>query len=134
MTNNLPTRGQLERQISQKVQALYREQLGHQPSKVTCQIFDNKLALVIEQSITNAEQILLKQGKENLAEEVHSNLDDAIKSELKDLIREITKIEVIDVLSDATLETERTGTIVILESMPEVRNPESMSKLSKSKK
>jgi uncharacterized protein YbcI len=85
-------------------------------------------------AITNAEQILLKQGKENLAEEVHSNLDDAIKSELKDLIREITKIEVIDVLSDATLETERTGTIVILESMPEVRNPESMSKLSKSKK
>ena len=51
MDNNLFTKGELERQLSQKIQAFYRRQLGHQPSKVTCQLFDSKLAVIIEDSI-----------------------------------------------------------------------------------
>ena len=47
MTEQLPTRGQLERTLSQRIQAFYRQQLGHQPSKVICQIFESKIAIIL---------------------------------------------------------------------------------------
>lgn len=129
MINNLPTRGQLERNLSQKIQAFYRRHLGHQPSKVTCQLFDSKLAIIIEDSITSAEQILVEEGKNKLAEKVRSNLDEAIQPELKQLIESIVEVEVLDILSDATLNTKRTGIIVVLSQTPQVRNPESIPKV-----
>ncbi len=128
MTNNLLTCGQLERKLSQKIQAFYRQHLGHQPSKVTCQFFGSKLAIIIENSITSAEQILLDEGKNDLAKKVRSNLDDAIQPELKELIKEVAEVEVVDILSDATLDTGRTGIIVVLSQTPQVRNPESIPK------
>ncbi len=121
MTDNLPTRGQLERKLSQDIQAFYRRHLGHRPSKVTCQLFDAKLAIIIEDSITNAEQILVQEGKSDLAEKVRSNLDNAIQPELKQLIEEIAEVRVVDILSDATLNTGRTGIIVVLSGTPKVR-------------
>jgi uncharacterized protein YbcI len=131
MTETLPTRGQLERQLSQSIQAFYRQQLGHQPSKVTCQLFDEKLAVIMENSLTNAEQILADEGKEDLAEEVRSNLNDAIKPQLKELIKNILAVDVVDLLSDTTLATGRVGMIVILNDTPQVRNPESIPKNKK---
>lgn len=134
MTNNLPTRGQLERELSQKIQGFYRDRLGKQPSKVTCQIFGSRLAIVIENSITDAEKLLLKGGKGDLAEQVRSSLDSTIKPELKQLIEGLVAVEVTDLLSDATLGTERTGIIVILGDVPQVRNPESIPKLKPNRK
>jgi len=128
MTKDMHTRGQLERELSQKIQAFYRSQLGHQPSKVTCQIFDTKLAVIIEDSITSAEQVLVDEGKSDLAKKVRSNLGDAIKPDLTKLIEEITKVEVVDMLTDATLETGRTGLIIILNQTPKVRNLEKSPK------
>ncbi len=128
MTDNLLTRGQLERKISQDIQSLYRNHLGHQPSKVSCQFFDTKLAIIVEDSITNAEQILVEEGKSDLAEKVRSNLDNAIQPELKRVIEENAEVKVIDLLSDATLDTGRTGIIAVLSETPRVRNPESIPK------
>ena len=129
MTDNLRTRGQLERELSQRIQAFYRCNLGHKPSKVTSQLFDAKLAIIIEDSITNAEQILVEKGKNDLAEKVRSNLDNAIQPELKQLIEEIAEVKVVDILSDATLHTGRTGMIVVLSGTPKVRNPGSIPKV-----
>ncbi|MGB3532868.1 MAG: DUF2294 domain-containing protein [Microcoleaceae cyanobacterium] len=124
----LQTRGQLERTLSQKIQAYYRQQLGHQPSKISCQLFDNQLAIIVEDSITPAEKLLLKEGKEALAEKVRFSLNDATKPELKSLIQEILAVNVTDILSDATLDTGRTGIIAVLENSPQVRNSNSSSK------
>ncbi len=117
------TRGQLERTLSQQIQALYRTQLEHQPSKVTCQIFDEKIAIILEGSITQPEQLLFKTGQEELAEQVRSELDEAIQPQLKALIEQVVGVPVIDLLSDAKLETGRTATIAILAATPQVRNP-----------
>ncbi len=129
MTKDLPTRGQLERKLSQEIQAFYRQNLEHRPSKITCQFFETKLAIIIEDSITSAEQILLEEDKKDLAFEVRSNIDGAIEPELKKLIERITQVAVIDVMSDANLLTGRTGKIVILDRTPVVSNPESVPKL-----
>ena len=117
-----PTRGQLERTLSQRIQALYRTQLEHQPSRVTCQLFDEKVAIILEDSITQPEQLLVSKGQTELAEQVRSELDDALGPQLKELIEEIVGVSVVDLLSNAKLETGRTATVVILANPPQVRN------------
>jgi uncharacterized protein YbcI len=66
---------------------------------------------------------LFKTGQEELAEQVRSELDEAIQPQLKALIEQVVGIPVIDLLSDAKLETGRTATIAILAATPQVRNP-----------
>lgn len=126
-----PTRGQLERMLSQGLQALYRAQLGHQPGKVTCQLFDEKLAIIVEDSITPPEQLLANSGQTELAEQVRSDLDKAIQPRVKELIEEVLGVGVLDLLSDATLETGRTGIIAVLDVTPAVRNPDAIPKVKK---
>ncbi len=128
-TTSNPTRGQVERTLAQRIQALYREQLGHQPSKVSCQLNDRNLVIVLEDSITQPEQLLAHTGRQQLAEQVRSDLDDAIKPQIKELIEEILNVQVIELLSDATLETGRSGIIAVLSNTPDVRNSPSNSRL-----
>ena len=128
MSSTIPTRGQLERNLSQTIQALYSNQLGHRPTKVTCQLFDATLAIVIEDSITSPEKLLIDKGEDDLAEQVRSGLDEAIEPKLKELIAEVLEVKVLDLLSDATLETGRSGVIAVLSETPSVRNPDSIPK------
>ncbi|MDX2098469.1 MAG: DUF2294 domain-containing protein [Leptolyngbyaceae cyanobacterium bins.59] len=124
----LPTRGELERALCQRIQTLYREQLGHQPGKISCCISEQQIAIVIENAMTPPEQILVSQGKEALVEAVRSGLDQAIRPQLQQLIQDIVHLEVTDVLSDATLETGRTGTIAILSGAVQLRESSSRRK------
>ncbi len=128
MDSEPQTRGQLERTLSQRIQALYRTQLGQQPSRVQCQIFDSKIVIVLEDSITKTEQVLVSSGQEELAEQVRDDLDKAFNPQLTSLIQEVVGIEVIDVLTDATLKTGRTGTIAVLADTPQFREPQSSRK------
>lgn len=130
MTTAIPTQGQLERSLSQRIQTLYRNQLGHRPGQVTCRLLNEKLIILIEDSITQPEQILAQEGQMHLAKEVRAELDDAMQPQLKALIEEVLKVSVIDLLSDATLETGRTGAIVVLAEGPVVRVPASAQKLN----
>ena len=123
MNPSSPTRGQIERTLSQRIQSLYRSQLEHKPSRVVCQIFDGKIAIILEDSITQPEQILVNNGQQELAEKVRSELDEALQPQLKALIEEIVGVSVIDLLSNAKLETGRSATIAILAESPQFRNP-----------
>ncbi|MCY7321130.1 MAG: DUF2294 domain-containing protein [Phormidesmis sp. CAN_BIN36] len=124
MNSETQTRGQLERTLSQRVQALYRTQLGQQPSRVQCQIFDGKVIIVLEDSITKTEQVLVASGQEDLAEQVREDLDKAFDPQLTELIQEVIGIEVVDILTDATLKTGRMGTIAVLADTPQFREPQ----------
>lgn len=127
MTMKLPTQAQAERDICHRIQALYRDQLGHRPSKVECQLFDEKLMVIIDGSITRPEQVLTQEGQETLAEQVRSQLNEALQAQLKTIIQEVLGVSVLDLLSDATLETGRTGIIAVLASSPSVRPSTSAS-------
>lgn len=128
---NQQTVGQIERTISQKMQALYKQYLGHQPSKVTCQLFDSKLAVIMENSVTQPEQLLIEEGSADLAEKVRADLNRAIEPQIKVLIESVLEVDVLDLLSDATLDTARTGIIAVLSQTPAVRNPEAIPKVKK---
>lgn len=123
-----PTRGQLERNLSQRIQALYRSVFGHQPSQVSCNLIDNKLVVTMENAITQPEQVLVENGQEELAEKVRSELETVLEPQIKEAINEVLGVDAIDLLNDATLETGRTGTIAILDSAPKFRESSSKSK------
>jgi uncharacterized protein YbcI len=122
MTTERPTKGQLERSLSQRIQAFYRNQLGHRLSEVVCQIFEQKIMIVLENSITQPEQLLVESGKEKLVEELHTNIERTIEPQLSKLIEEVVGVAVVDLLSDATLKTKRTGMIAILSGEPLMRD------------
>lgn len=121
MTDSTPTRGQLERTLSQRIQALYRNRLGHRLGNVDCQIFDEKIAIVLENAVTQPEQLLANNGKEDLVEQIHSDLSEVMQPQLKELIETIVGVPVVDLLTDTKLETERTGMIAVLSGSPQVR-------------
>ena len=118
-TSKKPTRGQLERTLSQQFQKLYREHLNHSTGKVTCQLFDDKLTIIVEDSLTQPEQLLLEESKSEIVEQMRSDLDDAIRPKIIDLVEEILGQKVIDLMSDTTLKTGRSGVVIILSGQPQ---------------
>lgn len=130
MPNNptQPTAGQLERELAQRIHALYRIQLNHQPARVTCQLFDNKLIVVIEDAITQPEKLLSDNGSSALVDQVRVRLDEIIQPHLQKLVEDILQVSVVDFLSDVTINTGRGGLIVILDQVPNVRNPQAISR------
>lgn len=126
------TVGQLERGLSQRLQSLYRDQLGQRPSKATCQIFDSKVAIILEGSVTQPEQLLAEEGQTELAKQVRADLDQALRPRIRELIETVLRVEVLDLLTDATLSTGRTGIIAVLSNTPTVRNPEAIPKVKPS--
>ncbi|NJL85451.1 MAG: DUF2294 domain-containing protein [Leptolyngbyaceae cyanobacterium SM1_1_3] len=133
MSQSEQTIGQLERDLSQRLQALYRHRLGHRIGKVTCQMFEQKLAIVLEDSLTLPEQLIIEDGCSKLADEVHDQIERLLQPEIKSLIEEIFEVEVVDLLTDAKLETGRTGMIAVLDKIPEVRNPDAIPKVNRKK-
>lgn len=58
MADNFPTIGEIERNLSQSIQAFYRHQLGCRTEKVNCHIIDQQVAIAIKNPITPVERLL----------------------------------------------------------------------------
>ncbi|MBW4459769.1 MAG: DUF2294 domain-containing protein [Nodosilinea sp. WJT8-NPBG4] len=117
----LPTAGQIQRHLTQQFQRLYREQLNHAIGKITCQLIDEKLLLVFEDSVTKPEQLLVETGDTALAEQVRADLVTALRPQIIEITEQALDRKVVDILTDATLETGRTGIVMILSGPPNVR-------------
>lgn len=128
----LPTRGQLERQLSQRLQSLYRQQFGHLPSKVTCHMFANHIAIIAENTVTGIEQFLVNHARLDLAENLRTAINRDFILVAKRAIETIIGIPVIDIMSDSALNTGYLGMVVLLENPPQVRLPK--AKIRRNKK
>ena len=117
----LPTRGQLERQMSQTLQSLYRQQFGHLASKVTCHIFDDKVAIVVEDTVTKVEKILYDHSKLDLVYNIRSAVGEAFVSQVKQVTTEILQVEVMDLIFDSTSNSGYLGIIIFLYNSPHTR-------------
>ena len=59
-------------------------------------------------------------------------MDQALRPQIKQLIEEVLQVQVLDLLSDAVLDTGRTGIVAVLSDIPAVRNPEAIPKVKSS--
>lgn len=111
---------QLEHSISQRIMSLYLTHLGHQPQKVSCQLVDKTVTIIVEDSITLPEQLLHNTGQENLAKQVRSNIQKAVEVHLKSVIEEVYATTVIELFSNFTFDTGHTSIVAILATVPDI--------------
>ena len=117
-----PTYGQLEQNLSQRIQVLYLNQLGHEPEQVSCQLLDKTLTIIVENPITQLEMFLAASGKQEMAEELRVNIHKAFQPLLKALIEEVVGTSVTDLLGNSNFQTSRTSVIAILATTPQVHD------------
>ncbi len=82
---------------------------------------DKILTIIIEDSITQPEQLLAKSGRQELAKQVRSNINQTLGPHLKSLIEEVVKVPVVDLLSDSAFDTERTSIVAVLASLAQIK-------------
>jgi uncharacterized protein YbcI len=111
-------RQQAAQVIAERIRAVYQSQLGHCPSVIICQLFDDKVVFIMENTITQPERLLLQIGQKQLVEQVRSSVDIAMQPYLKSLVEQVVDVPVIDLLVDTTVATARTGGIAILAAKP----------------
>ncbi len=111
-------RQQAEQIIAEQIRAIYQSKLGHCPGFVTCQLFDDKIVIIMEHTITPPEKLLLQIDQKQLVKRVRLSIDRAMQPYLKALIEQVISVPVLDLLIDTTVHTERTGGIAILADKP----------------
>lgn len=126
-----PTRGQLERALGQRIQTIFRDRIGQRPAKAVCQMFDESLTIVLEDTTSPAERTLIEAGKSDLAKQLRRHLQDSIRAAVQAEISQIVEQDVLAVLLDADLETGYASVTAILMAPPNVRDPQSIPKLKR---
>lgn len=118
----LPTVGELERNLSQRIRALYGQRLGQLPTKVICHLFSQKVVIILENSMTPLEQYLSQQQASDLSLEIRKTVNQQIKQDISELIESVLDVHVIGMLIDTSTELNQTGLIVALSDTPNARN------------
>lgn len=129
MNDLLPTCKQLERNLSQSIRAFYNAEINFPPQKVTCKLFSRYLAIVAEEALTPVEKSLLAQGKTELLEQIRREIALIFRPKLVRLIQDIVGVEPIEILTDVTFTSNKTGILVVLSELPKVRSTKSLPKL-----
>ncbi len=131
MVQTLPTRGEMERNLSQSVQAFYRNQLGCRTDKVSCHILNNQVAIAIENPITPIEKLLNNTGDERFINDLRDRIDTLVKQELLSQLKTVLGVEVMALTIDTALDNNLTGVIALLAQKPAIRDAKRNSKSKK---
>lgn len=112
------TQEQLEQKLLEEVREVYFKVLGHQPQQISCKLLDKNLTVIIEDSITQPEQLLIDSGNQELAKQVRTNIHLAFEPYLKSALEEVTSIPLTDLISKSSLDSGRTSMVAIFEQAP----------------
>ena len=118
LKKDFQTQEQLEQKLLECIQSVYLKILGHQPQQISCKLLDKNLTVIIEDSITQPEQLLISSGKEELAQQVRSHIHLAFEPYLKSTIEEVTAIPLTDLIAQSSLDSGRTSIVAIFAQVP----------------
>lgn len=122
MVDNLPTRGEMERSLSQSILAFYRRQLGCRTEKVSCHIVNQQLSIAIENPISPIEKLLHRESDEGFVSSLRERIDRALKQELPAIIESILNVGITAIAIDTSVEKNFTGIVALLSAKPKVRD------------
>jgi uncharacterized protein YbcI len=125
MEQTFPTRGEIERSLSQYIQAFYRERLGCKTDRVSCYILKNQVTIAIENSITPVETLLSSSNDDGFRQDLRYRIDAIIKNELHQAIASSLSVSVVALTINTTLERNFTGIVALLAEIPPLRTPKS---------
>ncbi len=104
----------IEYLLSKKIRDIYQEQLEHDLDNVSYKLFDRTLVVILEGTITLPEKLLKEKEHSLLVEQVRTSIDNVINPQIKKIIEEVMDVEVIDFMSDTTIDNDITGAIAVL--------------------
>lgn len=108
----------IESLLSQKIKELYQYQLEHQLDNVSYKLFERTLIIMLEGTITSPEKLLKNNDRLVLAKQVRKAIDNVVQPQIKNIIEEVLDVNVVDFLSDTTIDNDLTGAIAIFELKP----------------
>ena len=130
MSDRLPTYKQLEKDLSLKIKALYNLEINFAPRKVACKLFSKYLAIVMDGALSPLEKSLLDRGKHETIARLREETFLVFRPKLSELIEEIVGVKIIEILSDTTFTSNKTGTLVVLSELPKVRSSKALPKFT----
>jgi len=131
MVHSIPTRGEMERNLSQSVQAFYRNQLGCQTKKVSCHILEDRITIAIMNPITAIEKLLIDANESQFVRDLRDRIDAIVKHNLIPILEAVVNVKVIAMTIDTTVSHNFTGIVALLSQKPNIR--ESKRALNKPK-
>jgi uncharacterized protein YbcI len=118
---DLPTKGQIEAEISKAMIRFKREQLGRGPADIRTQILQDLVIVRMADMLTTAERTLVRAGGEDLLKQVRAKLLESEHETLDNILREATGCEVVSIYSDLNPETGERIIVFVLRGNPEAR-------------
>jgi uncharacterized protein YbcI len=122
MSNHTPTYRQIERDLSQKIKALYNAEINYSPKEITCKLFSRYLAIVADETLSPLEKNLWQQGQIELIEQIRQEIAFLFRPKLIKIIEDIVGTEIVEILGDVVLSNNRSGILVVLSESPRRRN------------
>lgn len=105
----------LESVLSTRIKEIYEARLKQPLNSIGYHLFNKTLVIVIEGSVTQVEQFLNENERQQLAQKVRDEIDNLVNSQIKKTIEEIMDVSVIDFLSDTTIDSNYSAAIAIFE-------------------
>jgi uncharacterized protein YbcI len=114
-----PSDGTLPSAISTAIVMLMREYTGRGPMKAQTTIRGNVVLVMLEQTLTKGEQVLVKKGRSENVLALRREYQEAMREESSEKIAELTGQPVTAMMSANHLSPDLAAEIYILEGPPE---------------
>ena len=115
-----PSSGSLTAAISTAIVKLMRDYTGRGPMKARTTIRDNVVLVMLEQTLTKGEQVLVHKGRGENVLGLRHEFQEAMREESSEKIAQLTGREVIAMMSANHLDPDLAAEIYVLDSPPEL--------------
>jgi uncharacterized protein YbcI len=103
---------------------LLREYTGRGPTRARTTIRENVVVVMLEQTLTKGEQVLVEKGRHENVLELRREYQEAMRDEISDIVGELTGRNVIAMMSANHIDPDLAAEIFVLDGPP---NPSSSS-------
>ncbi len=114
-----PSDGTLHSAISTAIVKLMREYTGRGPMKARTTIRDNVVLVMLEQTLTKGEKVLVMKGRSENVLALRREYQEAMREESSDQVAELTGREVTAMMSANHLAPDLAAEIYVLDGPPE---------------
>jgi len=115
-----PSSGSLTAAISTAIVKLMRDYTGRGPMKARTTIRDNVVLVMLEQTLTKGEQVLVHKGRGENVLGLRHEFQEAMREESSEKIAQLTGREVIAMMSANHLDPDLAAEIYVLDTPPDL--------------
>jgi uncharacterized protein YbcI len=101
-----PTAGNLNREISRAMVALFKEYVGRGPTHARSYVHDDLVVVVLQDTMIKAEKTLAEEGEEDLVRGVRRVFQGKFREDANSIIERLTGRQVLCFLSDHAIEED----------------------------